>query len=301
MTDFTEALITGNWTHEFIPTNGTRLHVALAGPQDPDATLVVLLHTFPLFWWQWRNQITFLSELGYRVAAVDLRGYAASDKPPLGYDIPTGSRDIAGVIRSLGHQDAIIIGHGLGGGPLAWSMPTLQPAVCAGIGIVSCPHPARIHARLRNSLTRLGKNFLVQVLASNAGRKTWRKTGRLHQLLASWQNRELSAEVFNRYTSVLKIPFANKKSVNSLYWFAGAMPFSSGRRFLSVVRTPITTPTLLVKAEDDRFFHPDLIDADARALCTRLNVVSLAGGHNLPEDSPAELNETLRTWLSSLK
>ena len=41
---------------------------------------------------------------GYRAAAMDLRGYGASDKPPRGYDPRTLAADVAGVIRSLGER-----------------------------------------------------------------------------------------------------------------------------------------------------------------------------------------------------
>ncbi len=56
------------------------------------APLVVLLHCFPQFWWAWRHQLEALGEAGYRVAAMDLRGTGASDKPPIGYDAPTRTR-----------------------------------------------------------------------------------------------------------------------------------------------------------------------------------------------------------------
>ncbi|NEB06598.1 alpha/beta hydrolase, partial [Streptomyces sp. SID13726] len=60
--DFTSALPDGPWRHELVPANGARFHVALAGPEDrgvrdPGPPLVVLLHSFPQFWWAWRHQI----------------------------------------------------------------------------------------------------------------------------------------------------------------------------------------------------------------------------------------------------
>ena len=55
--------------------NGANFHVAIAG-QGP---LVVLLHGFPTYWWTWRHHIPLLAEAGYRVAAMDLRGFGGSD------------------------------------------------------------------------------------------------------------------------------------------------------------------------------------------------------------------------------
>ena len=42
---------------------------------------VVLLHSFPEFWYSWRHQIPALAGAGYHVVAPDLRGYNLSDKP----------------------------------------------------------------------------------------------------------------------------------------------------------------------------------------------------------------------------
>ncbi|MDQ2624503.1 MAG: alpha/beta hydrolase, partial [Actinomycetota bacterium] len=111
-TDSSRVLVEGPWRHEFVPANGSRFHVAVAGPDDRETPLVVLLHGFPQCWWAWRHQIPALGAAGYRVAAMDLRGTGASDKPPLGYDAVTLARDVAGVIRSLGSQRAVVVGHG---------------------------------------------------------------------------------------------------------------------------------------------------------------------------------------------
>ena len=94
-----------------VAANGARFHVAVAG----EGPLVLLLHGFPTFWWTWRHQLPALAAAGHRVAAMDLRGFGASDKPPRGYDPRTLAEDVSGVIRSLGDRDAVVVGQGLGG------------------------------------------------------------------------------------------------------------------------------------------------------------------------------------------
>ena len=99
-TDASSVLIDGPWQHRFVSANGARFHVAEQG----EGPLVLLLHGFPQFWWAWRHQMPALADAGYRVAAMDLRGYGASDKPPRGYDTFTLAADVASVIRSLGEK-----------------------------------------------------------------------------------------------------------------------------------------------------------------------------------------------------
>src|SRR6202040_249786 len=90
-----------------VPTNGIRLRVALAGK----GPLIVLVHGWPESWYSWRHQIPALAAAGYRVAAVDVRGYGGSDKPePIeAYSIKQMCADIAGLIEGLGEKEAILI------------------------------------------------------------------------------------------------------------------------------------------------------------------------------------------------
>src|SRR6516225_11247634 len=60
-----------------VDTNGIRLRVAQAGK----GPLIVLVHGWPESWYSWRHQIPPLAAAGYRVAAIDVRGYGGSDKP----------------------------------------------------------------------------------------------------------------------------------------------------------------------------------------------------------------------------
>jgi pimeloyl-ACP methyl ester carboxylesterase len=57
----------------FFENDGVRLHAVAAGPEL--GPVVVLLHGFPEFWYGWRKQIGPLAAAGFRVVALDQRGY----------------------------------------------------------------------------------------------------------------------------------------------------------------------------------------------------------------------------------
>ena len=135
--------IEGPWKHRAVHAGGTRFHVVEAG----DGPLVLLLHGFPQFWWTWRAQLESLPPAGFRAAAVDLRGYGGSDKPPRGYDLPTLAADATGLIRALGETGAIVVGHDWGG-LLAWTMAVLEPKAVHRLVTVSAPHPLRMRGSL---------------------------------------------------------------------------------------------------------------------------------------------------------
>ena len=87
--------------HGFANNEDIRIHYAVMG----DGSLVVMIHGFPDFWYSWRNQMKGLADK-FRVAAVDLRGYNLSGKPPgvESYAMPRLASDISAVIHHKGLQ-----------------------------------------------------------------------------------------------------------------------------------------------------------------------------------------------------
>ncbi|WP_144680008.1 alpha/beta fold hydrolase [Cellulosimicrobium sp. TH-20] len=300
--DFTSALLDGPWRHEFVPANGARFHVALAGPEDrgvrdPGPPLVVLLHSFPQFWWAWRHQLEPLAAAGYRVAAMDVRGVGASDKPPIGYDAPTRTRDIAGVIRSLGSGRAVVVGHGTGGS-LAWAMAALQPAVTAGVAAFSAPHPARLHTSARRLLTPAAQRQLAFYQVPTLPERALVRGDLVADVLATGAAQPFEADVVDTYRTVMRIPFAAHTAMESLRWAVRSTPRPDGRRFLAALRHPVEVPALQVHAARDGLLRRDLADADGAALARdfRFEVVDDAG-HFLPEEAPGTVTDLLLDWL----
>lgn len=312
--DFTAALVPGPWRHEFVSANAARFHVALAGPETPAAPttasdaastvparrpLVVLLHDFPQIWWAWRHQVEALAAAGYRVAAMDLRGSGASDKPPLGYDVPTTTRDVAGVIRSLGEESAVVVGLGLGG-VVAWSMAALQPAVTRAVAAFAAPHPAHLHTSHRAPLTPLGRKHLAFAQVPFLPERSL-ADGRTVDALLGEAVVPFTEQALEVYRTAARIPFAAHCSTEALRWIVRSVPRMDGRRFTTGVRRRIDQPALLVLGEKDPFLHPDATLLDASALATRLRVEVVEGvGHWLPEEAPQAVTDLLLGWLAEI-
>src|SRR5947209_1479347 len=138
------ATSTEAWQHRDLITNGIRMHYVMQG----EGPLIVLLHGFPEFWYSWRFQIPFLAEHGYQVVAPDLRGYNDTDKPRWGYDVRTLTRDIEGLIKGLGHERAIIVGHDWGG-IIAWVFALRYPHMTERLIAMNAPHPAAMMREFR--------------------------------------------------------------------------------------------------------------------------------------------------------
>ncbi|NTW39742.1 MAG: alpha/beta hydrolase [Cellulomonadaceae bacterium] len=277
---------------------------------DPDAAghapLVVLLHGFPQMWWAWRHQIPALAAAGYRVAAMDLRGSGASDKPPQGYDVPTLARDVAGVIRSLGAHDAVVVGHGLGG-TVAWSMPALQPGVTRAIGVVGAGHPSRMHtsAAARPLLLRATARRLAFFQLPYFPERRLTHGDLVVRMLGEWGAPGwLSADVAATYRSAMQVPFAAHSAMEQVRWLVRSTPRVDGQRFLAAVRAPIEVPVLQVHGALDRAVPAAVARSGGSARGAggrpyRFEVVRGAG-HFVPEEAPEQVNALLTGWLDSL-
>ncbi|HKP60746.1 MAG TPA: alpha/beta hydrolase [Polyangiales bacterium] len=128
-------------TFKMVETRGLRLRVMLEG-RGP---LCVLVHGWPESWYSWRHQFDPLVAAGYRVAALDVRGYGGSDKPQAieAYDMVELTDDVLGVIDALaGADSAILIGHDWGA-PIVWT--------------TAIRHRARVRAVIGMSVPYLGR------------------------------------------------------------------------------------------------------------------------------------------------
>lgn len=130
--------------HRILNCRGTRIHAVADSPPDQQGPLVVLLHGFPESWYSWRHQIPALAGAGYRVVAIDQRGYGRSSKYRVqkAYRIKELVGDVVGVLDSYGAEQAFVVGHDWGA-PVAWTFAWLHPDRCAGVVGISVPFAGR--------------------------------------------------------------------------------------------------------------------------------------------------------------
>lgn len=298
--DVSRVLIDGPWQHRFVAANGARFHIAEAG----EGPLVVLLHGFPEFWWAWRDQIPALAEAGHRVAALDLRGYGASDKPPQGYDTFTLAADVAAVIRCLGERQATVVGHGWGGW-IAWSMASMQPDVTRAVGSLGMPHPLVLRQASARSMRQVRANAYLFGLQRPFVPERQMVAGPryVRRLMSSWSGRPgwPSGEVSQLYADALTLPFVAHSAAEYYRWVMRSVMRSDGRRFVARLSQPVDVPVLHVHGEADGCVLPDSSTGSQEWCSGRYDEVLLPGvGHFIPEEAPEETNRLLTGWLDSL-
>ncbi|RKT09539.1 pimeloyl-ACP methyl ester carboxylesterase [Streptomyces sp. 1114.5] len=123
--------------HRTIEAPAGRLHLVEQGT----GPLVLLVHGFPESWYSWRRQLPALAAAGYRAVALDVRGYGRSSKPAAteAYRMLDLVEDNVALVRALGEEEAVVVGHDWGSG-IAAASALLHPEVFRAVGLLSVPY-----------------------------------------------------------------------------------------------------------------------------------------------------------------
>jgi len=246
-----------SWEHGFVDVGEIRMHYVTQGR----GKLVLLLHGFPDFWYVWRFQIPALAK-HFRVVAPDLRGYNETDKPKgvEKYRLAFLSMDVLGLMKALGEEKAMIVGHDWGGA-VAWSLAAYFPEAVEKLVLVNAPHPNAYTKRTAGLWKQLQKSWYVfffqtpdvpeEVLSRN--NFAFLKS----MLLNSLSKKDvLTDEDLGVYMSAWSKPGALTAAIN--YYRANMHPailFSEK----TVAFPKIKSPTLVLWGEQDVALSKDLI------------------------------------------
>ncbi|MFI1486190.1 alpha/beta fold hydrolase [Streptomyces sp. NPDC020747] len=139
--------------HRLVDVPGGRIHLVEQGT----GPLVLLVHGFPELWYSWRHQLPALAGAGYRAVAIDVRGYGRSSVPDAleAYRIGAHVEDNVAVVRALGEETAVIVGHDWGS-TIAADSALLRPDVFSAVGLLGVPYAPRGGIRPTDAFAMIG-------------------------------------------------------------------------------------------------------------------------------------------------
>lgn len=288
--------------------NGIRMHVAEAG----SGPCVLLLHGFAEFWWAWHRQLRALADSGFRVVAVDLRGYGDSDKPPRGYDAWTLSGDVAGLVRALGERRAHLVGHAWGG-LLAWSAAALHPRVARSVTVVGGAHPLALRSAIAKSLLRRrgqarAMTHLLRFQVPMAPERTLVADGAavverlLHRWSGpAWRQHPDFADTARTFRHAMRVPGVAHSALEYYRWGFRSQFRGDGRRFANAVDARLRVPVLRIHGDADPCILLDTAAQSGPWTGPRSRFVALPGiGHFPHLEAPETTNKELVAFLHTV-
>jgi pimeloyl-ACP methyl ester carboxylesterase len=268
--------------HDYANNNGVKIHYASIGK----GPVILMIHGFPDFWYTWRDQMQALSS-SYQVVAIDQRGYNLSDKPKgvENYDVKILVSDVAAVIKHLGKDKAIIVGHDWGGF-VAWTFAMTMPEMTDKLIILNLPHP-------RNLAHELATNPQQQKNSQYA--RNFQKEGAEKQLTAE------------RLAGWVKDPKAKEKYIEAfkksdfeamLNYYKRNYPREPYQEDPSPV-VKIKMPVLMIHGLGDTALLAGALNNTWEWLEKDLTLVTVPGaGHFVQQDASEMVSKTIKMWLS---
>jgi pimeloyl-ACP methyl ester carboxylesterase len=279
--------------HRTIISNGVRLHVVEAGPED--GPLLILLHGFPEFWYGWRRQIGPLAAAGFRVQCPDQRGYNLSGKPRgvSSYNLDRLAGDVVGLIDAAGAAKARVVGHDWGG-IVGWWLGIRHPQRLERLALLNIPHPLVMeHTLWHSSVQRKKSNYIFFFQLPWLPERLFSRNDFAYaekSLRGSSRPGTFTDEDIARY----KEAWSQGQAVRSmLHWYRAALRAKPQRPKTARV----TVPTLLIWGTQDRFLGQEMAPASID-LCDqgRLELIPEAT-HWVQLEEPARVNRLLVDFL----
>jgi pimeloyl-ACP methyl ester carboxylesterase len=239
--------------HRHADLRGIQLHYVTAGA----GPLIMFLHGFPEFWYQWK---AFLVDLGrdFQAVAPDLRGYNRSSKPAEieQYRVEHVVTDVRLLVEHLGHDRFILVGHDWGG-VVAWAFAMYHPERLARLVTINAPHPRIFERELRqNPAQRTASQYMLLFAHPDAEQflSADNYTALREALETGPAAAALTEDDRRAYLAAWSQPGALTGGLN--YYRAARLGAASVEEWASfsvdVPETPVSVPTLVIWGELDR-------------------------------------------------
>jgi len=284
-------------TERYVVANGIRIFCWEHG----SGPLVLMLHGFPEFAYSWRHQMEPIADAGFRAVAIDLPGYARSDKPDVVYDSEWVGKCIDGVITALGSERAIIAAHDWGA-LVTWPFARTHAHRVEAIIALNVPDLPRYDMPPTELFRALGADQVQYIL--------------------DFQDRGIEEQIENDVPGFLELflrgPVTVKKAVFSDDVFARYVEqFSTGGAFtppLEYYRNmdrnwelaasfddrKIEVPTLMISATGDKVLPPELADGMESRVPNLEKVVIEDCGHWTQQEQPRETTRHMARFLETV-
>jgi pimeloyl-ACP methyl ester carboxylesterase len=283
--------------------NKVKLHYASAG--EKGKPLILFLHGFPEFWFQWEAQ---LKELGkdYFVVAPDMRGVNLSDMPAdvSAYKAKYIIEDVRFLATHLGYEKFVLVAHDWGGA-VAWSFAIAWPQRLNKLIIINAPHPYLFMRALIVDAEQQKASEYINWLRGSGSEAilTINSFALLEQMLnkmGPWSSSWFSEEVRQKYHECWLRGLGGGVKFYRSSPLHPPTPGDPGPRKMRVDPNDfrIKVPTRVIWGEQDKALLPNQLDGLEKFI-EDLRIERVPdGSHWLLHEHPERINQLLRGFLA---
>ncbi|MGP4076283.1 alpha/beta fold hydrolase [Halobacillus sp. K22] len=285
----------------YVKVNDVNLHYVTEG----EGELMLFLHGFPYFWYNWHHQIEEFSK-DYRVVAVDMRGYNLSDKPEevSSYDMSILVEDVKQLIEAFGEKDCILVAHDWGGA-VAWTLAYTEPDYVKKLIMFDAPHPYTFRRELKeNPGQREASSYMGFFQRPDAHDKLLENNAeRLRKMMTEPGKKKgyLTEAEEQKYIEAWMQPDA-MKSMLHYYRAISFYPFEEHvKQPLDLPYRMFESPTLIIWGDGDPAFENSNLDG-VEDYVRDLTIHRMEGVSHAPHhEQPETVNRYMREFLEEKK
>lgn len=248
--------------------------------------LVLLLHGYPETARSWQYVQAGLAAKGYRSVAVFMRGFVPSSFAEE-YSVRSLGKDVVALIKALGEEKAIIVGHDWGASA-AYEAAFIAPDVVSHLVAISIPHPLGTQPSL--ALFQRASHFLYYQLPT-ADRLVWSKDfAHIRRIYKAWSPKfDMPEAEFGDISKAFQTPEAIAGALGYYRTF-----FANGPENAELSLTDkIDVPTLVIVGDQDGGVLLEGFELARPAFTGRYSLEILAGVGHFPQIEQPETIVTL--------
>ncbi|UCG57140.1 MAG: alpha/beta hydrolase [Phycisphaerales bacterium] len=265
-----------DWESASVTSNGVRIHYWRTG--GVGKPVMIMAHGVTDYGLNWAS-LAAKFQADYDIIMYDARGHGFSEKPQGPYDLATHVEDLAGLVKALGIEKPILIGHSMGSGTVALAGATYPDLPRA----VIMEDPAL--SELLKYLTEVNIPEWKRLIEAD---KAMGKQ-RLMKLARSKRHPGWSDFEYDHWAEAKLLVSSNVVDVIR----------DEGLRNPNRIYPKIMAPTLILKADADEESRRKHIEI--AGLLPNGKLVHIDGaGHLVRLDRPAETERQIRDFLAGL-
>jgi pimeloyl-ACP methyl ester carboxylesterase len=276
------------WHHRYAEVNGVKLHYVEQGK----GPLILFLHGFPEFWYEWKDLLPEFAR-DHHAVAVDMRGYNLSASPESvdQYRVPVIVEDVRALAVKLKARTFVLVGHDWGG-VIAWAFAAAHPEMLDKLIIVNAPHPTIFARELASNPSQQKASVYFNLFNSPQAEKVLSQNDfqNLQGLLKPWATAADRAEYLACW---------NRGLTGGLNYYRAARLHAPATGSDLPAMHPITTPTLVIWGEKDTALLTGNLNGLEEQV-KNLKVIRIPDGtHWVIHEKTAEVIAGMRAFLGS--
>lgn len=286
--------------HAIANLSEVKLHYAHSG----EGRLLLFLHGFPEFWYEWKEQLAFFSD-SHLAVAPDQRGYNLSSRPSQvsEYAIQRLANDVRELIAHLGRERCSLVAHDWGGF-VACVVAHLYPETVGRLILINSCNPTQWMHGFRSMPEQIAASQYVHLFRSEQAEAALSVDDYVPFASQAFRDSAGNPILPEAELALYREAWSRPGGLTGGLNYYRALPVSPGavgeptsEEPAPIPDYPIEVPTRIIWGDADAFLRRELLDIQPE-LFSNLDIQLISGAsHWVVHEQPETVNRLIAEFL----